>query len=514
MALPLPPRSPSLLDWGALDRRLKCRGMPSLFHVHLETNGCNVPCPESAFETIQSTLREVDRLSQHNHSLHTALKQHKTNDSNIVNLLKTELRETKRREKEAETRAAAAQQEANAIQEAHANAKHALKTLNEDVMNLKIMVDRLQKALFAKESEVEMFRQRLTEKMDKDTQLQVDTKKHLGIIQNALNEEIVVTNRRVVLRPQTKNTSTSALSTQLKPIQVAKVYQRHLESVEEELRIARAELELFKAQSVISTNEQEGATTTMEIAAKKIAAAQSMAEAANREATIMQRELEHRPTLDEYERVQHQVATLAHRLRRYEKGNNEHGSGHAPPRLATSTSSISIQIPNKQVTAALLDRLCAALKLPDPLHLPTSIATLQRSASRVPTLQQFVDQVCTIVFSKSGTAWIPWDLRKQQDPIDVPIILEHWLHTLNTRQEQTPDRVSKLVNTTSFTRKERQQQPTHRGAGPQTATNKIIIPSSCGFPQVEVYSSSSSPSSKGHVQRTLHKISGVDRETD
>jgi hypothetical protein len=291
------------------------------------------------------------------------------------------------------------------------------------------------------------------------------------------------------------------------------VYESQLRAAEEETRTARAETlivrEKLEAQLSKQSNSSQGISSLYSnetnIAAKKVAKAESLAALAQEEAEVLREEVSQRPAVEQWERLQRQNEILTRRLARLEKEresfatrNNQRAASTATSTTTTTRHQQRQSQLSRQVVLGLLETTANTLDCPDILELPKISRQLQRSLTSIPALQNFVDTVCQVVF-RQGSAFVPWSLRSREEPSDVPAILSKWISMLE-ESEELQDQLKEQQqrqekHNTLESKNPVNDKNTGTSVGRKQKQPNIItvsrVAAGQGFPEIEIFAPSS-----------------------
>jgi hypothetical protein len=519
------------VDWALVNEELLRRGLPPVLDLESEDG---LPTPEAAHKALHSTLREVSRLQRQAESLKSAAEMASQREAAAIQKLRLESQNVSKSEKEWQNLAAKAQEDAAAAKESEMASRHAAKEAAVEAAALKTSLDRLQRQLFAKNSENEALKQQISDHLDKQTQIHLAAKESVKRIRQVFASERVNAGGPLEgSRPSLviHQHSSSSLST-MNALQVAKVYESQLRAAEEETRAARAETsilrEKFEARLSNHPNNNQSIsfyTNENNIAAKKVAKAESLAARAEEEAEVLREEVNRRPSAEEYERLQRQTDILTRRLARIEKQRENSASrngsrtitagntnrGAAPSSSFSSSSSHYQQQQqqqlSRQVALEIIESTSTILHCTDIFELPKVARQLQRTLASVPGLQQFVDNVCQAVF-RQGVAFVPWSLR-QEEPSDVPAIILKWIEMLE-EAEELRDKLKQREKDLKIQQNQREQESakdydnSKDTAAAASGRNKQIIShpkvitvsrvaAGKGFPEIEIFAPATRP---------------------
>jgi hypothetical protein len=504
------------VDWAMVNKELLRLGLPPVLD---EMSEDGLPTPQAAHTALQCALRELARLHRQAESLKTAAEIATRKEAAAVKKLRMEAQNIPKAEKEWQNLASKAQEEAARAKESEMASLNSLREAALEAAALKTSLDRLQRQVFAKNSENEALKQQIQNHLDKQTQIHLAAKESVKRIRQVFASERVNApeGSRSTLVVRQIPSNAASIST-MNALQVAKVYESQLRAAEDETRVARAESLLLREKYVNDNQNIHTYSNETNIAATKVAQAESLAARAEEEAEVLREEISRRPTAEEFERLQRQAEILTRRLGRFEKEresfvprNTRRG---ACPTAASSTTFFSTassshnhhhkpqqQQLSRQVALEIIDSTAITLNCTDVIELPNVARQLQRSLASVRALQQFVDNVCQAVF-RQGNAFVPWSLR-QEEPFDVPTILLKWIEMLK-EAEEIRDRLKDLQQQEKGTQKSKHEQNnqddsnqiTTAGINEQKQPKGITVSKVAagkGFPEIEIFALASRP---------------------
>jgi hypothetical protein len=145
------------VDWTIVNKELLQRGLPPVLDLESEEDG--LPTPEAAHAALQSALREITRLQRQAESLKTAAEMASRREAAVQQKLRMEARNILKAEKERQKLVAKTQEDAARAKESEMASRQAAKEATLEAAACKTSLDRLQRQLFAKNSELEALKQ-------------------------------------------------------------------------------------------------------------------------------------------------------------------------------------------------------------------------------------------------------------------------------------------------------------------------------------------------------------------